>query len=318
MDTSNPSGLGGMSLDQAASIADERDREREQAQGDDYEHDDNEHVEEHDDHEGSQHDDQAADDGDDEVEEVEYEGKKYNLPKSVKNALLRQSDYTQKTQSLAEQRKAFETHAQAVAQERQYYANHVAQITQSLAQNIQQLPTEQQIVELAKTDPARAVQLQAERNLKISQFSQAQQIQQQIHQQQQAEEQRQLSETLQRERDSLLTKLPAWKNEKVAAKERAAIVNFLNDAGFSNDDLAGLTDHRSILVARDAMLYRQMMKGNGKQAPQQQPQGKPAPRVMQPGNQRSGADPKAPKEMVQKFKDTRSMKDALAILNRIT
>lgn len=44
----------------------------------------------------------------DDTEEVDYEGQKVRVPKSVKEALLRHADYTQKTQQLAEQRRAFE------------------------------------------------------------------------------------------------------------------------------------------------------------------------------------------------------------------
>lgn len=51
---------------------------------------------------------QAADDS----EEVDYEGQKYKVPKVLKDALLRHADYTQKTQALAEARKALETEAQ--------------------------------------------------------------------------------------------------------------------------------------------------------------------------------------------------------------
>lgn len=40
--------------------------------------------------------------------EVEYEGKTYKLPAELKDALLRQADYTRKTMDLAEQRKAIE------------------------------------------------------------------------------------------------------------------------------------------------------------------------------------------------------------------
>lgn len=43
-----------------------------------------------------------------ELAEVEYEGKPYKLPPELKDALLRHSDYTKKTMSLAEERKAFE------------------------------------------------------------------------------------------------------------------------------------------------------------------------------------------------------------------
>lgn len=59
---------------------------------------------------------EGEDEGD-AFEDIEYEGKAYKLPKELKDALLRQSDYTKKTQGLAqelEQTKAERTaHAKA-------------------------------------------------------------------------------------------------------------------------------------------------------------------------------------------------------------
>lgn len=53
----------------------------------------------------------------DETEELEWDGKKWVLPKdavaTLKPALLRQGDYTQKTQTLADQRKALEAEREA-------------------------------------------------------------------------------------------------------------------------------------------------------------------------------------------------------------
>lgn len=43
-----------------------------------------------------------------ELEDHEFEGKTYKLPPEVKRGLLRQADYTQKTQALASERRAFE------------------------------------------------------------------------------------------------------------------------------------------------------------------------------------------------------------------
>ena len=48
----------------------------------------------------------------DEVE-VEYEGQTYTVPAALKDALLRQCDYTRKTQEVAEGRKALEAERQA-------------------------------------------------------------------------------------------------------------------------------------------------------------------------------------------------------------
>lgn len=71
-----------------------------------------------------QADDANPQDGDDEqpkpeldLEEVEHDGKKYRIPKDLKPALMRQDDYTRKTQELAHARRALEaSHQQAIEQ----------------------------------------------------------------------------------------------------------------------------------------------------------------------------------------------------------
>ena len=52
----------------------------------------------------------------DEDEEVEHDGQKYKVPKALKPLLMMQGDYTQKTQALAEQRRAIEAQAQQTHQ----------------------------------------------------------------------------------------------------------------------------------------------------------------------------------------------------------
>lgn len=54
---------------------------------------------------------------DDGLEEIEHEGVKAKVPKELKDAFLRQADYTRKTQEVAEQKRAIE--AQAAEQQRQ-------------------------------------------------------------------------------------------------------------------------------------------------------------------------------------------------------
>lgn len=53
----------------------------------------------------------------DDAEEVEYEGNKYKVPKAIAPALLRQADYTKKTQEVAELRRATETEKVRIAEE---------------------------------------------------------------------------------------------------------------------------------------------------------------------------------------------------------
>lgn len=58
------------------------------------------------------------------------------------------------------------------------------------------------------------------------------------------------------EQEKLLEKLPEWANGDVASKEKGQVVNYLQEIGFSNEEISQAGDHRLILLARDAMLYR--------------------------------------------------------------
>ena len=69
----------------------------------------------------------------DDDEEIDYEGEKYRVPPKLKDAFLRMADYTQKTQEVAETRKAIEGERAAFEQER----NLAAQSYQRQQANLQ-------------------------------------------------------------------------------------------------------------------------------------------------------------------------------------
>lgn len=96
----------------------------------------------------------------DDSEEVEYEGKSYKLPKELKDALLRQQDYTKKTQDVAEKRRTVEEQAQQVEMRAQFQAAHFAKAVeaQSLQTQLQQY-AQVKWAELAESNPAQYLQL---------------------------------------------------------------------------------------------------------------------------------------------------------------
>tara|TARA_R110000824_G_scaffold117226_1_gene269097 strand:+ start:514 stop:1407 length:894 start_codon:yes stop_codon:yes gene_type:complete len=61
-------------------------------------------------------DDDEGDGGPPAFERVNYEGKDYEVPTALKDALLRQSDYTRKTQEVSDQRKALQEQAAEMAE----------------------------------------------------------------------------------------------------------------------------------------------------------------------------------------------------------
>ncbi len=67
----------------------------------------------------------------DELVEVEFSGKQYKVPKEIKDSLMAQSDYTRKTQEVAEQRRMVEHRIQTQQQE--------AEFNKSVAPELEQL-----------------------------------------------------------------------------------------------------------------------------------------------------------------------------------
>lgn len=146
----------------------------------------------------------------DELVEVEFEGKTHRIPQELKDALLRQSDYTRKTQEVAEARKQLEADQafiQHQAQFQQQYANDIAQL-KAIDSQLQQY----QSVDWAQAldqDPISAnkayiqfQQLQAARNAMSQDLGQKQGQFQQIEQQRTAQ-------AIQATRQAV-EKLPGW------------------------------------------------------------------------------------------------------------
>lgn len=81
--------------------------------------------------------DEPSDEGDpeglpegEEEEEVDYEGEKYRLPKKLKDALLRQADYTRKTQEVSEKSRSYEAKEKALQEREASAAEHRKEVAQ--------------------------------------------------------------------------------------------------------------------------------------------------------------------------------------------
>lgn len=103
---------------------------------------------------------EVTDEVTDDAEEVEYEGKAYKLPKELKDALLRQQDYTRKTQEVAEKRRAIEEQSASVEFREKFQQAHFAKAVeaQSLQSQLQQY-SQVNWAELAESNPSQYLQL---------------------------------------------------------------------------------------------------------------------------------------------------------------
>lgn len=151
-------------------------------------------------------------------EETEYEGKKYKLPKELKEALLRQADYTRKTQEVAQERRQVEQERQRFQQEQQVHQANLNEIA-NIAAIDQQLAQFAQVnwQALADSDPVQAMKLdrqmrdmQAQKAQLVSTVTQRQQQFGHWQQQQAAMQMEEGQRVLQRE-------IPGW-NRELAGK----------------------------------------------------------------------------------------------------
>jgi hypothetical protein len=201
------------------------------------------------------------------------------VEKVTKDELLRgyqrQSDYSRRMNEVSEQRRAAEAAAQTVAAERQHYATQLDQVAAVLQASLPPRPP----MEMRDADPIgyqnakedweiRVGQLQAV----LSERDRAQQHQQQHFAQMQ-------QQSLAQARERLVEMLPEWKKPEVAKAEQPKIAEHLRAIGYADHEIAAAADPRAVLMARESMLYRQLMASK----PSVQNKLATAPRMVRPG-----------------------------------
>ena len=166
----------------------------------------------------------------------------------------RQSDYTRKTQQLAQQRKEAEALQQDYAQRVQYL--------NQFAQQIQQQPDipepawtadPQAWERLRHEDPVQFVlEKDAARDRQLARQQRAQQMQYLQSEQQQLQQQ-QFAQHLETERQNLLELIPAWTDKETAKAEKAEIRKFAQEKfGLTDSELGQAYDSRLVAILYSA------------------------------------------------------------------
>ena len=190
---------------------------------------------------------------------VKIDGKEVEVSlDELKNGYQRQQDYTKKTMEVSESRKAAEAEISQARAEREQYAQALHQqqiILQSAMQEQQQIDWNK----LLESDPMEYLKQQHLYQQRQAALNQMTAEAQRIEQIQQAEFAERAKLVLSEQQDKLLAKLPEWKDGEKAKAEKSALKSYLAENGFNNDEISALADHRSVVVARKAMLYDQMM-----------------------------------------------------------
>ena len=187
-------------------------------------------------------------------EEVEFEGEVYVMPKKLKEALLRQKDYTQKTQEVAEQRKALEQEKEFLTQQQKLMAAgfekavELKEIDNKLGQ-FKQLDWQA----LVDQDPAQATKL----NIAFQQLQQARADK--LNELQQAG--REAEELTAKQRQQVLAQGMEQVKKVIPnfnAELGKAIVETVKGYGFTQKELDQLTDPRFVVALHDAHQWRKL------------------------------------------------------------
>ena len=187
---------------------------------------------------------------------VKVDGKEVSVTlDELQKGYSRTQDYTRKTQQIAEVRKQVEQETYAVRAEREQYAQLLGALQAQLQSSEPQIDLER----LYHEDPiewVRQKEVMRERQEKLGAI---QSEQQRLSQVAQYEQQRAMEAQLASQQEALLAALPDWKDPKKAKAEKALVIESAKAAGFTDEDLKSVYDHRLVLLLRKAALFDQMV-----------------------------------------------------------
>lgn len=222
------------------------------------------------------------------------------------------TDYTQKTQSLAEQRKALEAERQAVEQAkalRDQYAERLQAIQQVLAEQSKG----ENLEALKESDPIGYAVRVAELQQRREQLAAVQAEQQRIAYQQQSEHQQRLAQLVAEEQQKLAQAIPEFADPQKGETVRGEIRTYAKQLGFTDQELAQVYDSRAVLTLWKAAQYDKLLS----QKPGVQKKVAEAPKVLKPGTSRPvNTEEMAIRDQRKVLKKTGKARDAAAIFER--
>ena len=190
---------------------------------------------------------------------VKVDGEEFEVSlDELRDGYQRQSDYTRKSQSLAEQRKAYEANLQAVQNERNQYAQVLEQMSENQNYQLQQFE-DINWKELKDDDPMEYMEKRLEYQEAKDRISQLNNERARVHQQNQSEITQVLTEKVQKEAELLSAALPEYADP--GSNLKTDIRNYALSLGFPENEIDSISDHRVVLVLHKAMMQDSAAKG---------------------------------------------------------
>lgn len=219
----------------------------------------------------------------------------------------------QRTEEIATQRKAFEQHWGAIQQERQHYETNLQQLLRVAAPEVERFANVDW-QRLATEDPSGYVRLTAERDALRGRIGAIQSELQGVQAAQQQDAARHFATVRAEQHQKLVERLPDFGDEVKGPKLAGEMRSWLQEQGFSAEEIGQVIDHRVLVVVERAM------RADRAAAARQSAEAKrsvAAPTVQQPGAARNRSELTAAQRHqrnVEQYRRSGKEQDAIRML----
>lgn len=225
---------------------------------------------------------EQEDDGDEQEQPVYRvkaagEEREVTLDELIKSYQLG-TDYTKKSQAVAEERKAVEAERQAI-QEAKALRDQYAQRLEVMEKMLQPQDESENLSYLKETDPIGYSVRVAEMVERDKQLNAVRAERERIAQQQEHDRQQNLQRYVAEESQKLVAAVPEFADPAKGESLRKNIREFGKSLGFSDQELASVYDSRAVLTLYKAMQYDKLVASK----PEITKKVNQAPKVMKPG-----------------------------------
>jgi hypothetical protein len=222
------------------------------------------------------------------------------------------TDYTQKTQALAEQRKAIEAEKAAVEQAKQL-RDQYAQRLELIEKVLSEQNKSEDLESLKESDPIGYAMKVAESVQRDKQLAAVQAEKQRIAEKQQAERQTQLQQYLAEQQARLQQAIPEYADPQKGEEVRRDIRSYAQNVGFTEGELNQVYDSRAVQVLWEAAQYRKLVS----KSPEVTKRVAEAPKTLKPGTGKvSNPESDAAKQERNRLRKSGKARDAASLFER--
>lgn len=264
---------------------------------------------------GDEAEEEAEDEDEDESEAgsegrdtytVKVDGKEVSVTlEDLKRAYSGQSYIQKGMQEAAAKRKEADQLFQALQSEQQRFMETVQRIQSEGFRPAPQRPDPK----LAETDPIGFMQANARYDAEMAQYQQQQEQLKAVSASQNALRQKAMQAHLAEQAAILQQSIPEFSDAAKAGEIKSKLLKTGAEYGFGEDELAGVTDARTVQVLYDAMRWRELQSGTAKAKKKPEP-----PKNLKPRAKRTEPESVVRKKKMEQAKKSGRMEDWVDVL----